>query len=74
MRVSIKGQVTIPINIRTRLGLLPETEVMSVEQGEGVLLKKQQDKGRRGSKLLQALSGKGTVKMSTDMVMKLTRS
>ena len=27
MKITTKGQVTIPVEIRERLGLLPETEV-----------------------------------------------
>ena len=38
MRVTSKGQVTIPQHIRERLGLLPNTEVeFSIEKGRGVL-------------------------------------
>lgn len=38
MRITSKGQVTIPQEIRERLGLLPETEVeFAVERGVAVL-------------------------------------
>ncbi|WP_425361598.1 AbrB/MazE/SpoVT family DNA-binding domain-containing protein [Candidatus Tisiphia endosymbiont of Ceraclea dissimilis] len=74
MRVSSKGQVTIPINIRSKFGFLPDTEITFIEREDGVLLKKYQNQHNRGSKLLLHMSGKSTVKMSTDTIMKLTRS
>lgn len=75
MRVSTKGQVTIPIEIRTKLGMLPDTEVLFILQDDGVLIKKQQNhKGLRGARIVAKLSGKGNVKMSTDTILKLTRS
>ncbi len=74
MRVSTKGQVTIPIEMRTKLGILPCTEVNFVLQKEGVLIQKQQGSKRKGSKLLEQLSGKSRLNMSTEYIMKLTRS
>ena len=38
MRITTKGQVTIPQDIRERFGLLPHTEVEFVVEGETVLL------------------------------------
>lgn len=75
MRVSTKGQVTIPIEMRTKLGMLPNTEVSFIFQNGGILIQKQQNHtSTRGSKLIAKLSGKGNVKMSTDTILKLTRS
>ncbi|PJA53592.1 MAG: AbrB family transcriptional regulator [Candidatus Marinimicrobia bacterium CG_4_9_14_3_um_filter_48_9] len=73
MRVTIKGQVTIPLHIREKLGITPATEVEFVEEnGQVVLLKIKQVKAatRKFSKLL----GVATVKMNTDEIMALTRS
>ena len=73
MRVTIKGQVTIPLHIREKLGITPATEVEFVEEnGQVVLLKIKQVKAatRNFSKLL----GVATVKMNTDEIMALTRS
>ena len=73
MRVTIKGQVTIPLHIREKLGITPGTEVEFVEEnGQVVLLKIKQVKAatRKFSKLL----GVATVKMNTDEIMALTRS
>ncbi|PIZ66811.1 MAG: AbrB family transcriptional regulator [Candidatus Marinimicrobia bacterium CG_4_10_14_0_2_um_filter_48_9] len=73
MRVTIKGQVTIPLHIREKLGITPATEVEFVEEnGQVVLLKIKQVKAatRKFSKLL----GVATVKMNTDEIMALTRA
>lgn len=73
MRISTKGQVTIPIDVRNKLGLLPDTKVTFVLQDGGVLIQKQTS-SRKGTRLLERLSGKNTVRMSTDDIMRLTRS
>ena len=73
MRITSKGQVTIPKDIREAAGLLPHTEVEFVMSGGRVILRKRPGKGRRGAKLIEALRGKATVKMTTDEIMALTR-
>jgi AbrB family looped-hinge helix DNA binding protein len=74
MRVSTKGQVTIPYEMRTKLGMLPCTEVDFILQDDGILIQKQHGSKRKGSKLLEQLSGKSRLNMSTEYIMKLTRS
>jgi AbrB family looped-hinge helix DNA binding protein len=74
MRVSTKGQVTIPYEMRTKLGMLPCTEVDFILQDDGILIQKQRGSKRKGSKLLEQLSGKAKLNMSTEYIMKLTRS
>jgi antitoxin PrlF len=72
MRITSKGQVTIPLEIREKMGFLPDTEVDFQVVGETVCLKKA--KGRtRGRNLIAHMRGKGTVKMTTDEIMALTR-
>jgi len=75
MRITSKGQVTIPIEIRERAGLLPHTEVEFNFDGKVVSLVPAQA-GRpdgRGARLLAHLRGRGDVAMSTDAIMSLTR-
>ena len=72
MKITAKGQVTIPIHIRQRTGLLPHTEVEFVLSGNRVYLKKLGG-SRRGLRLVETLRGKGTVQMTTDQIMALTR-
>jgi len=75
MRITSKGQVTIPADVRERLGLLPETEVDFVVEGDGVRIVRRITDGRegRGQKILRRLRGTGTVRLSTDEIMALTR-
>lgn len=72
MRVTAKGQVTIPIRIRQELGLHPNTEVVFEIAGNAARIKKVRGRGR-GEKLLAHLKGRGTVRMSTDEILALTR-
>ena len=73
MRITAKGQVTIPKEIRQKAGLLPHTNVEFILSGREVVLRKRPEKGRRGERLIKALRGRGTVKMTTDEIMALTR-
>jgi AbrB family looped-hinge helix DNA binding protein len=79
MRITSKGQVTIPIAIREKAGLRPHTEVEFVMEGKAVRLVKAKGGGRGGKRAdknrewpRRAL-GTATVKLTTDQIMKLTR-
>ena len=76
MRITSKGQVTIPIEIREKLGLLPETEVEFELQGKTVRLVKSSPREghNRGRNAVERLRGKGTVRMTTDEILALTRN
>jgi AbrB family looped-hinge helix DNA binding protein len=75
MKITSKGQVTIPIQIRQRLGLLPNTEVEFQLQGNAARLIKASTKRahRRGTDIIERLEGKADVKMTTDQILALTR-
>ena len=73
MRITSKGQVTVPQEIRNKLGLLPNTEVEFELKGNVAVLKKAGGSSRRGRSLLQAMRGKATTRLSTDEIMALTR-
>jgi AbrB family looped-hinge helix DNA binding protein len=73
MRLTEKGQVTIPIAIREQLGLLPGDEVEFVVEGEHVRLKRSGTPGWRGRRIVGNMRGRGDVAMSTDEIMALTR-
>ena len=73
MRITSKGQVTIPIEIRRKAGLLPDTEVDFVYERGKVVIRKHEHDGRRGDRLVAHLRGKGSVKMTTDEIMNLMR-
>ncbi len=72
MRLTSKGQVTIPLGIRKRLGLMPNTEVEFDVVGESVRMRKAK-KQSRGRKIVEHLRGTGTSGMTTDEIMKLMR-
>ena len=76
MRITSKGQVTIPQELRERFGLLPNTEVEFVPTPDGRelrLLKSSKPSGR-GRALIERMRGRGTGKRSTDELLKLMRS
>jgi len=72
-RVTSKGQVTVPKEIRDKLGIWSETEVEFEIAGDQVIMRKVRDRDGRGEALIRKMRGKGTVKMSTDEIMKMTR-
>lgn len=72
MRVTTKGQVTIPVDIRERFGFLPNTEVAFEVVGNGVRLRKAES-GGRGRRLVERLRGRGDVSLTTDQILALTR-
>ena len=74
MRITSKGQVTIPAEIREKAGLLPHTEVDFEFDGQVVRLvpAKPGEARGRGARLVAHLRG-GDVAMSTDAIMALTR-
>ncbi|MCP4303591.1 MAG: AbrB/MazE/SpoVT family DNA-binding domain-containing protein [bacterium] len=74
MRITSKGQVTIPKDIRDRAGLLPDSEVEFVYDGNVVTIRRAKKKsGGRGEKIVQALRGRGDVRMTTDEIIALMR-
>ena len=73
MKITTKGQVTIPVDIRERLGLLPETEVNFRVRGNVAILEKANGRTRRGTDVIERLRGRGSVKMTTDEILALTR-
>ena len=73
MRITSKGQVTIPVEIREKTGLLPGTEV-DFELAGVRIVKAAAPRGEtRGQEIVRRLRGSATVKMSTDEIMALTR-
>ncbi len=76
MRITSKGQVTIPADIRERAGLLPDTEVDFEFDGTSVRIVRAADQGRngRGHKLVERLRRSATVRMTSDEIMALTRN
>lgn len=76
MRITSKGQVTIPAKIRERAGLLPHTEVEIVFDGTSVQIVRLRnaDERERRSGLIDRLRGSATVRMATDEIVALMRT
>jgi AbrB family looped-hinge helix DNA binding protein len=76
MRITTKGQVTIPHEVRERLGLLPHTEVEFQLAGDHAQIRKAArptGAKSRGQRAIEALRGAADVPMTTDEIMALTR-
>ncbi len=73
MRITSKGQVTIPQAIRERLGLLPDTDVDFEIVGNAVRIRKASGASGRGRALVARLRGRSKSRMTTDQILALTR-
>lgn len=75
MRMTSKGQVTIPIELREKANLLPNAEVDFELDGNAVRVfrSRRPSAASRGQVAVGRLRGRATVKMSTDAILALTR-
>lgn len=74
-RITSKGQVTIPKEIRDELGLLPGTEVEFVRKGQEIQVRKLSGGRTRGDEIVEHLrkASGGDIPLTTDEIMALTR-
>jgi AbrB family looped-hinge helix DNA binding protein len=72
VRVTSKGQVTIPQSIREQLGIQPGADVRFEIDGDSIRITKQADSDR-GRGLIERMRGRARGGMSTDEIMALTR-
>jgi AbrB family looped-hinge helix DNA binding protein len=75
MRITSKGQVTIPQDIRERAGLMPHTEVEFVYDGKDVKIVRTKDKKTsRGARIVEHMRGRLSKRgLTTDQLMAMTR-
>jgi AbrB family looped-hinge helix DNA binding protein len=73
MKVTTKGQVTIPMEIRDQLDIQPGAEVEFVVEGNAAKIVRVRRASGRGKDIVSHLRGKGSVMMTTDEIMALTR-
>lgn len=73
MRITSKGQVTIPQEMRDRYSLHPQTNVEFEPADGGVLVRPARTRRRRMREWVQRTRGAATVKVTTEQVMRLTR-
>ena len=73
MRVTEKGQITIPKHLRDALGIGAGTEIEFERADDTIVVRKVEGGSSRGSRLVERLRGRGDVRLSTDEIMALTR-
>lgn len=73
MRITTKGQVTIPQRLRLKFGLLPNTEATFEESDGGVMIRPVVSKRALIEQRLRDARGVADRGLSTDDVMRLTR-
>lgn len=75
MRITSKGQVTVPLHVREALGLVPGSEVEFTVDGNTARLSKRKAPGRRslGREIVEHARGRGTGTLTTDEIMRLMR-
>ena len=73
MRITSKGQVTIPQVFRERFGLLPHTEVEFVEEAGVVVIRKAEGGNRQARAWVRRYRGTADAGLTTDEIMRLTR-
>jgi AbrB family looped-hinge helix DNA binding protein len=73
MRITSKGQVTVPAWIRERFGLNEGTEVEFRIEGNTVVIVRAEGSETRGQRLVRRLRGSGSSGMSTAEIMELLR-
>ena len=74
MRVTEKGQVTIPKELRDALGIGAGSEVEFERRKDTIVVRKVTEGPTRGRRLAERLRGRGDVALSTDEIMALTRA
>lgn len=73
MRMTSKGQVTIPAELREQFGLGPGEEVEVVAGDGGALVRPVRQAGGRGAELVARLRDRADAELSADAVLRLTR-
>ena len=73
MKITSKGQVTVPQRLRLKFGLLPDTEVVFEEAADGVAIRPKLSKRAQIEERIPRVRGVADGGLSTDEVMRLTR-
>jgi antitoxin PrlF len=74
VKITSKGQVTIPKPMRDAFGLLPGTEVEFISDADEIRVRKAKGGRRRGEEVIEHLRKAGkNYTMTTEEVMRLTR-
>lgn len=71
MKVTTKGQVTIPLWLREKYNINANTEIEFAEENNQIVIKALHK--RPSSSRFQKARGKASIKMTTEEIMNLTR-
>ena len=73
MKITTKGQVTIPKQLREKYGLLPNTSVVFESTKSGVIIRSAWDLEKQLKIRLEQTTGSATIPITTDEILRLTR-
>jgi len=73
MRMTRKGQVTIPAELRERFGIRPGDEVEVVAGDAGVLVRRAERSAGRGGEIVARLRDRADGDIGADALLRLTR-
>ena len=73
MKITTKGQVTIPQALRIKFGLLPNTDAAFEEADGGVFIRPAKPKRVLIEERLREARGIADTRLSSDEIMRLTR-
>jgi AbrB family looped-hinge helix DNA binding protein len=72
-RLTVKGQITVPKELRDAFGWTPHTELQFQRVADGVKLMRSPRERTRGERIVARLRGSGNRKLSTNKIMSWTR-
>lgn len=73
MKISERGQITIPKKMRDQFGLFPDSEVIVEPSADGVLVRPVNSRREQVEQWLEKAVGAGNGKFTTDEIMAMTR-
>lgn len=73
MKVTVKGQVTIPVALRRKFGIRADTDVQFKSTKDGILLTTGESAEERFANWVARARGSATTGLTTDEIMKMTR-
>lgn len=73
MKISDRGQITIPKKMREQFGLFPECDVIVEPADNGLLVRPVKSRREQVEQWLEKAVGSGNGKFTTDEIMAMTR-
>ena len=73
MKISERGQITIPKKLRDQFGLFPDSEVIVEPSADGLLVRPVNSRREQVERWLDGMRGSANTGLATDEIMRLTR-